>query len=83
MTKQLIKKNPSYKFIAIQGLKPAGVKELLSSCTVYIGFGNHPGKDRMLREAALAECCVVVGSKGAAKFHDLAVPAKFIFPSIQ
>lgn len=77
VTKQLIKNNPDYEFIAIQGLTPSGVKELLSSSTVYIDFGNHPGKDRMPREAALAGCCVVVGSKGAAKFSDVAVPDRF------
>lgn len=77
VTKQLMKNNPDYEFVAIQGLTPDGVKELLSSSTVYIDFGNHPGKDRMPREAALAGCCVVVGSKGAAKFNDVAVPERF------
>ena len=77
VTKQLITRNPDYKFIPIQGLAPDGVKELLSSSTVYIDFGNHPGKDRMPREAALAGCCVIVGNKGAAKFQDVAVPSKF------
>lgn len=77
VTKALIKRNPRHRFVPIQGLTPEGVKRLLSSSMVYIDFGNHPGKDRMPREAAMAGCCVIVGSKGAAKFKDVSIPEKF------
>ena len=45
---------------------------------VYVDFGNHPGKDRIPREAAISGCCVITGMHGAAKFHeDVPIPNKY------
>jgi hypothetical protein len=49
-------------------LTPAQVTELLKSSKVYIDFGNHPGMDRLPREAALAGCIVVTNKQGAAGY---------------
>ena len=41
-------------------------------CTakVYVDFGNHPGKDRIPREAALCGCRVVTNLRGAAAYRE-------------
>lgn len=37
---------------------------------IYVDFGNHPGKDRIPREAALCGCCVVTNRKGSAAYYN-------------
>ena len=47
---------------------------------VYIDFGNHPGKDRIPREAAMRDLVVIVGKKGsAANDVDVPLPADLKF----
>jgi hypothetical protein len=60
-------------FVPIQGMTPSQVADLLWSSKVYIDFGNHPGKDRFPREAAVMGCVVITGMKGSAG-NDLDVP---------
>lgn len=72
-TKKLIKKAPDLNWIPIQGLTTEQVRDLLLKSKVYIDFGNHPGKDRFPREAALCGCCVITSKTGSAKF-DADVP---------
>ena len=43
------------------------VQELLLKSKIYIDFGNHPGRDRFPREAALFGCSVITNKKGSAK----------------
>ncbi|WP_216074700.1 hypothetical protein, partial [Acinetobacter baumannii] len=45
---------------------------------VYIDFGEHPGKDRLPREAAMMGTVVVVGMRGAAAFdEDVTLPPAY------
>lgn len=77
-TKYLIDNNQDIKFIPIQGMTPIQVRELLSKTKVYMDFGNHPGKDRFPREAAMAGCCIITGMRGSAKNNiDVAIPPKY------
>lgn len=47
---------------------------------LYVDFGNHPGKDRIPREAAACGCCVITNKKGsAAFFEDVSIPEKYKF----
>ncbi len=47
---------------------------------VYVDFGNHPGKDRIPREAAISGCCIITGKQGAAAFYeDVPIPEKYKF----
>lgn len=46
------------------------VRNCLEESRVYIDFGNHPGKDRFPREAAICGCCVITGRRGAAQFYE-------------
>lgn len=61
------------QFIPIENMSSNEVAELLSKAKIYIDFGRNPGKDRIPREAAMAECVLIVGRRGSANF-DLDVP---------
>ena len=40
--------------------------KILKKSKIYIDFGNHPGKDRIPREAAILGNCVLVNKNGSA-----------------
>lgn len=78
ITKRLMKSNPDFKFVPIQGMPPEQVQKLLTSSKIYIDFGHHPGKERLPREAAMAGCCVVTGRRGSASFEaDVPIPKDY------
>lgn len=69
---------PDLKFIPIENMTSTEVKELLAASKLYMDFGNHPGTDRLPREAAVAGCCIVTGLQGSAAFaSDVAIPGRF------
>lgn len=80
-TKKLINASPdNIKWIPLIGMSNKEVLEYLSSGKVYVDFGNHPGKDRFPREAALCGCCIITGKKGAARFNeDVSIPDNYKF----
>lgn len=54
--------------------------KILDESMVYIDFGNHPGKDRIPREAALRNCIVMTNKSGsAANDIDIPIPAEYKF----
>jgi hypothetical protein len=65
-TRRLREANPDVTFVPIEEMTNREVRNLLATAKVYVDFGNHPGKDRLPREAAIAGCCVVTGRQGAA-----------------
>lgn len=69
-TQKLIKNAPHLNWTPIQNLTSEEVSDLLHSSKVYIDFGNHPGKDRLPREACVSGCCIITGKKGSAKYYD-------------
>lgn len=69
-TQKLMKAAPDIKWIPLQNMTTEQVKETLLHSKVYIDFGNHPGKDRFPREAAMCGCCVITGKRGSAKFFE-------------
>ena len=79
-TRHLLKKYKNYKFIPIRNLKKEGVIDLLKKSKVYIDFGNHPGRDRLPREAALCGCCIITSKRGSAQFYeDVPIPDHYKF----
>lgn len=77
-TDSIINAGSGLCFVPIQGLSNEAVMELMGRAKIYMDFGNHPGKDRMPREAALCGCIVVTGRHGsAAYFADIAIPDKY------
>jgi hypothetical protein len=69
-TKKIIGYTDDIKFVPIENMTREEVAMLLLSAKVYIDFGNHPGKDRIPREAAISGCCVITSRKGSAKYYD-------------
>jgi hypothetical protein len=70
----------SIKFVPIENMTRNEVIRLLQRAKVYIDFGNHPGKDRIPREAAILKCCVITGLRGSAKYkEDVNIPFDYKF----
>lgn len=79
-TKKLIRDAPELNFIPIENLTTQQVTNLLLDSKVYIDFGNHPGKDRLPREAALCGCCIITNLQGSANYdEDVPIPFEFKF----
>ena len=79
-TKKIIKAAPDIKFIPLINMTRQEVIKTLQKAKVYIDFGNHPGKDRLPREAAILGCCVITGKRGSAKyFEDVPISEEYKF----
>lgn len=65
-TNRLINHASDIKWVAIQNMTKEQMVELLQKSKLYIDFGEHPGKDRLPREAAISGCCIITGRRGAA-----------------
>ncbi|NNS07613.1 hypothetical protein [Erwinia sp. JH02] len=78
MTRKIITACPEFTFVPLENMTAQEVNETLSNSMIYIDFGNHPGKDRFPREAALANCCIITGRRGSAKnMIDVSIPERF------
>lgn len=75
---RLIKTFPQYQFIPLKGYKPEELAKLFYSAKLYMEFGQHPGRDRMPREAAMHGCCVITHTLGSAGNDiDVPIPKKY------
>ncbi|MDD2780910.1 hypothetical protein [Sulfuricurvum sp.] len=72
-TKKLIEYSPELEWVPLINMNRNELIKLLLISKVYIDFGNHPGKDRFPREAAICGCCIITGKKGAAE-NDIDIP---------
>lgn len=84
VTKNLIKSLEGFDvtFIPLSGMTRNEAIELLGKAKLYIDFGNHPGKDRIPREAACMGCCVITNTQGSAR-TDINIPEKYRFKAIK
>lgn len=79
-TRKIIESRPDIEFTPLENLTTEQIAELLRTSKVYIDFGNHPGKDRFPREAAISGCCIIAGKRGAAGNDiDINIPDEFKF----
>lgn len=63
------------EFLPLQGYTEAQLRGLFGTSKLYIDFGEHPGRDRIPREAAASGCVVVTGRRGsAANAIDVPLP---------
>lgn len=69
-TSKLIKLAPHINWVPLQGMNRQQLLEIFQRSKLYIDFGFHPGKDRLPREAALNNCCIISGRFGSAKFFE-------------
>ncbi|MBE5871415.1 MAG: hypothetical protein E7294_09170 [Lachnospiraceae bacterium] len=79
-TKKIILNAQNIKFVPLSNMTTEEVHHLLMKAKVYIDFGNHPGKDRIPREAVMSGCVVITGKRGSAAFYeDVPIPEEFKF----
>lgn len=79
-TKKLMEAAPKLRWIPLINMSTEEVQHRMQTGKVYIDFGNHPGKDRFPREAAISGCIVITGMRGSAKYHDdVPIPQKYKF----
>ncbi len=82
--KPIIEKASWLKWIPLVNLDVEHMILLMEAGKIYVDFGNHPGKDRIPREAAANGCCVITNKKGAAAFEgDVPIPDSYKFESPQ
>lgn len=82
-TRKIIAIAHEIKFVPLINMSNTEVIELLNRSKVYIDFGNHPGKDRIPREAAMSGCCVITNKRGAAQYsEDVPIGDKYKFDDI-
>jgi len=79
-TKKIIYSAKDIKFVPLSNMSRGELIKTLQRAKVYIDLGNHPGKDRIPREAAILGCCVITGKRGsAAFFEDVPIPDEYKF----
>ncbi|WP_312823947.1 hypothetical protein [Epilithonimonas sp.] len=79
---ETLKKNSpkNFNWIPIENMSPIEVQELFKKSKLYIDFGYHPGKDRIPREAAVNDCCIITNREGSAKNNiDIPIFDKYKF----
>lgn len=77
---KLMRCMPNHNFIPLKQLSRVQLKELLSKAKLYVDFGYFPGKDRLFREAACNNCCIITGKEGASFFYeDVSILEKYKF----
>ncbi len=78
-TERLMKESSAAAtWVPLENMTAAEVRDLLQRAKVYIDFGEHPGRDRIPREAAIRNCCIVTGLRGAAgNAVDIPIPAAY------
>lgn len=79
-TRKIIKSDKYIRFVPLVNMSREEIIKNLQRSKVYIDFGNHSGKDRIPREAAILGCCVITGKRGSAAFYnDVSIPAEYKF----
>ncbi len=77
-TKKIMDYTPNIKYVPLIGLSHNEMAEMMKKSKVYIDFGNHPGKDRIPREAAISGCCIITNLEGAAgNDKDVNIPHEY------
>lgn len=79
-TKRIIQasKKRNFEFVPLVNMNKDEVIYNLCNSKLYIDFGNHPGKDRFPREAAICGCCIMTGRRGAANnCIDISIDDKY------
>lgn len=77
-TQKIVHLNQDLTFIPIENMNVDQVIDLMDESMVYIDFGEHPGKDRIPREAAMRGLVIVTGRDGAAVNDvDVNIPQKY------
>lgn len=82
-TKKIINLLPEYRWVALENMTQEEMINTMSKSKLYVDFGNHPGKDRIPREATLCGCCIITSKLGsAANNKDINIDSGYKFESI-
>ena len=74
----LQQKRPDIQVVAIEGMKPQEIVNLLNRCKVYIDFGQFPGPERIPREAVTCRCNILTSRYGSTRNSiDVPIPDQF------
>ncbi len=65
-TKLILDSMNGHDFIRLEDMSRKDLIQSLKSADVYIDLGDHPGVDRIPREAALLNCLVITNQRGSA-----------------
>ena len=78
VTKKVMERINWIQWIPICGRNVEEVVVLMQMAKIYVDFGNHPGRDRIPREAAANGCCVITNREGSAAFwEDVPIPEQY------
>ncbi|MCR5092906.1 MAG: hypothetical protein K6B72_02930 [Lachnospiraceae bacterium] len=73
-----------YEWIPIENMDRDEIIGLMNKAKLYLDFGNHPGKDKMPREAAISGCCIITGREGSANFiEDVNISNRYKFNDVR
>jgi hypothetical protein len=82
--KRVIEFSSDIEYVPLENLNREQMVDLFKKSKVYIDFGNHPGKDRIPREAALADLCIITNKRGSAYFQsDVSIPEEYKFENYE
>ncbi len=68
--KKLKKQFPQFEWVPIINMKYEEIALLMRTSKLYVDFGNHPGRDKIPREAVIAGMCVLTGTQGSAFYYE-------------
>lgn len=78
MTRKILGYIKKSEKLALKGMNPIQLGETLSEAKIYIDFGNHPGRDKIPREAVINGCIIITNTKGSALNDvDIPIPIKY------
>jgi hypothetical protein len=84
ITNRIINMNYDIKFVPLVNMSENEVIKTLSKSKVYIDFGHHPGKDRIPRESAILNNCVITNYEGACHYHnDVPIIKRYKFNRVE
>lgn len=67
-----------FEFVAIKGMNPRQISELLRDAKLYVDFGEFPGPERIPKEAVYNGAEIIVGRRNAAcNSFDVNIPEKY------
>ena len=80
ITESLKQQYPELDFFPLVGYTSDELDKIMNESLLYIDFGNHPGRDRLPREAVLRGTIVITGVRGSAGNDiDIPIPSAYKF----
>ncbi len=76
----VVKDLSEIEWLPVEDARPEIVQKLFNRAKVYVDFGELSSREQLMREAALSNCVIITGKRGAAANDvDINIPAEFKF----